>query len=44
VAGVIEHFHDVMAGKAESILSGERGLRVVRTLEAAQKILEKKLG
>ena len=44
VAGVIEHFRDVIAGRTQSILSGERGLRVVRTLEAAQKILDKKLG
>lgn len=41
--GVVEHFARVIDGKETSIMSGERGLRVVRTLEASQKVLEEHL-
>lgn len=40
---VIEHFAHVIDGKAQSILSGERGLRVVRILEASRKVLDESL-
>jgi predicted dehydrogenase len=36
---VVEHFHRVIAGREESVMSGERGLRVVRQLEAAQRAI-----
>ena len=36
---VVEHFRRVIAGQEESVMSGERGLRVVRQLEAAQRAL-----
>lgn len=42
LSGVVDHFHRVITGKEASILSGERGLRVVRSLEKAQQALEKK--
>jgi len=37
--GVVDHFAEVIAGRARSITSGEHGLRVLRILEAAQKDL-----
>ena len=40
LSAVIEHFAAVIDGKAESIMSGERGLRIVRILEASQKVLD----
>ena len=40
---VIEHFAHVIDGKEASIMSGERGLRVVRILEASQKVLDENL-
>lgn len=39
LAGVVEHFRRVIAGQEASRLDGERGLRVVRQLEAAQRSL-----
>ena len=43
LAGVIRHFADVISGRERSILSGERGLRVVRMLEQAQASLDASL-
>ena len=43
LTAVIEHFALVIDGRAASIMSGERGLRVVRILEASQKILDESL-
>jgi predicted dehydrogenase len=43
LAGVIEHFSRVIDGKEASIMSGEHGLRIVRVLEASQKILDQNL-
>ncbi|HET9393811.1 MAG TPA: Gfo/Idh/MocA family oxidoreductase [Candidatus Rubrimentiphilum sp.] len=43
LAGVVEHFARVIAGQEPSIMSGERGLRVVRILEASQKVLDANL-
>lgn len=40
---VIEHFAQVIDGKTTSILSGERGLRIVRILEAGRKSLDDSL-
>lgn len=40
LTSVIEHFSRVIDGKEKSIMSGERGLRVVRILEASQKVLD----
>jgi predicted dehydrogenase len=37
--GLVEHFADCVEGKAESVSSGEQGLRIVRILEAAQESL-----
>jgi predicted dehydrogenase len=36
LARVVEHFGRVIAGEEESLMNGERGLRVVQQLEAAQ--------
>lgn len=41
--GVVSHFAAVIGGREPSIMDGERGLRVVRTLERAQKILDQRL-
>lgn len=41
--GVVEHFADVIEGRATSIMDGARGLRVVRMLEAAQRALDTSL-
>ena len=43
LAGVVEHFARVIDGKESSIMDGERGLRVVRILENAQKVLDANL-
>lgn len=43
LAGVCEHFARVIDGEETSIMSGERGLRIVRILEASQKVLDKNL-
>lgn len=43
LAGVIDHFADVVKGSTPSILSPERGLKVVRILEETQKILDARL-
>lgn len=43
LSSVIEHFAAVIAGKQQSIISGERGLRVVRILEASRKVLDESL-
>jgi len=40
LAGVIEHFGAVIQGKAQSIMDGRKGLRIVRILDAAQRSLE----
>lgn len=39
LSGVVEHFAQVIANEATSIMDGERGLRIVRTLELAQTAL-----
>lgn len=41
--GVVDHFAAVIDGRETSIMDGERGLRVVRTLERAQTILDQRL-
>jgi len=43
LAGVVEHFAEVVAGTQASIMDGQRGLRIVRVLEAAQKIFDRDL-
>jgi predicted dehydrogenase len=43
LAGVVDHFANVIAGKTHSIMDGLSGLRVVRILEAAQKALDESL-
>lgn len=43
LSSVIRHFADVIDGKAQSIMSGDRGLRIVRILEASRKILDESL-
>lgn len=43
LSSVIEHFAEVISGKAKSIMSGERGLRIVRILEASQKVLNESI-
>jgi len=41
--GVAEHFIQVIRGEAQSTMDGQRGLRVVRILEAAQTELDRNL-
>jgi len=41
--GVVSHFAAVIGGRETSIMDGERGLRVVRILERAQKVLDQRL-
>jgi predicted dehydrogenase len=41
--GVAQHFMDVIKSKTTSIMSGEQGLRIVQTLEAAQTSLDANL-
>lgn len=43
LAGVADHVAAVIAGKERSIMDGERGLRIVRTLERAQTALDQDL-
>ncbi len=43
LAGVVEHFANVIAGREASIMDGHRGLRVVRVLEEAQQRLDRNL-
>jgi predicted dehydrogenase len=43
LAGVADHFADVIEGAAESVMDGRRGLRVVRTLERADESLRSSL-
>jgi predicted dehydrogenase len=43
LAGVVEHFAQVVAGARSSIMDGRRGLRIVRILESAQKIFNEEL-
>jgi len=43
LVGVLNHFAGVIAGKEASIMDGRRALRIVRTLEAAQKVLDVEL-
>ena len=43
LAGVVQHFADVIDGRERSIMSGEDALRVVRMLEAAQASLDASL-
>ena len=43
LAGVVEHFANVISGKEQSIMDGESALKVVRVLEQAQKRLEASL-
>jgi hypothetical protein len=40
LTGVVDHFADVIAGKQASILSPDRGTKIVRILEMTQKILD----
>jgi predicted dehydrogenase len=40
LAGVVDHFANVILGRQASILSPERGLKIVRFLEMTQKILD----
>ena len=37
---MIEHFSRVIEGTEQSIMSAKRGLRIVRILEASQKVLD----
>jgi predicted dehydrogenase len=43
LAGVVEHFRQVIAGQAEPIIDGRRGLRILRMLEGAQQSLDRSL-
>lgn len=43
LAGVVNHFADVITGAQASIMDGESGLKVVRVLEEAQAALERNL-
>ena len=43
LGSVIEHFAAVINRETESIMSGERGLRIVRILESSRKILNESL-
>jgi predicted dehydrogenase len=43
LTGVVDHFAQVIAGTQASIMDGRRGLRIVRILESAQKILDEEL-
>jgi len=43
LSSVVRHFAEVIDGKTESIMGGDRGLRVVRILEAGQKALDRSL-
>jgi predicted dehydrogenase len=43
LAGVVGHFASVIRGERESIMDGGRGLKVVRVLEGAQRLLDRNL-
>jgi predicted dehydrogenase len=43
LGGVVEHFAAVVAGDVASILGGDRGLRVLRTLEQADALVSQNL-
>ena len=43
LASVVEHFHNVISGREEPIIGTDRGLRVLRMLEQAQKELDRSL-
>jgi predicted dehydrogenase len=43
LAGVVEHFAKVIAGKEQSIMDGRSGMRIVQILEAAQRALDESL-
>ncbi len=43
LSGVVEHFYEVIAGKPDSIISAERGIRVLRIMERAQAELDRSL-
>ena len=43
LAGVVEHFAKVIAGQERSIMDGRSGMRIVRILEAAQRVLDESL-
>jgi predicted dehydrogenase len=43
LAGVVDHFADVIESKAASIMNGHHGLRVVRILEEAQNALNRNM-
>jgi predicted dehydrogenase len=44
LAAVAQHFHDVIAGNARSLMDGRKGLRIVTLLERAQRSLDSSLG
>ena len=43
LSAVLEHFSDVIAGRTPSIMSGERGLRIVRILEASRTVINESI-
>jgi predicted dehydrogenase len=43
LAGVVQHFANVIEGKERSIMDGAKGLRVVALLEEAQRLLDRNL-
>lgn len=43
LAGVVGHFAEVIGGKTQSIMDGERGLSIVRILDDAQRKLDRNL-
>ena len=44
LAGVAEHFVQVVRGETRSVMDGDKGLKVVRILEQAQNQLERNMG
>jgi len=43
LAGVVSHFAAVIRGQQQSLMGGEQGLKVVRVLEQAQRVLDRNL-
>lgn len=43
LSSVVEHFYEVIAGRPDSIISAERGIRVLRMMERAQAELDRSL-
>ena len=43
LAGVVSHFAAVIRGQEQSLMAGEHGLKVVRVLEEAQRVLDRNL-